>query len=198
MSVTRRFGLKKAHEFGSLLSYSEQMPHEEDDGVAEAIEAAEKAIEGLPSSRAPKHSTRSDRLKSGAVFLASGAGLLASLGALLKTCDHSVTESAYNTLSESIVKLSDQEQKTQQDVSSIRGYLDGLSRAPLPPPSPGASPPLLFLADAGASFQLRTFSSKPEPTPNITFTYEPTPPPPPQVHAPSAPVKPPSFTAATK
>ena len=173
------------------------MPHEEE-GVAEAIEAAEKAIDLLPSDKPPRRSTRSDRLRSGAVFLASGAGLLASLGALLKTCDHSVTESAYNTLSESIVKLSDQEQKTQQDVASIRGYLDGLSRAPMAP-SPGFSPMAvpsmsLSLADAGVS----SFQARPLATSAMSMKILSLEPSPPEVHAPSAPVKPPSFNVAVE
>ena len=175
------------------------MPEERE--VAEALEHAVAAVEAEPSGHAlTEHarSVRSDKLKSTAAVLTALAALIAATGAFLKTFDHGVTESAYNTLSESIVKLSDQEQKTQQDVASIRGYLDGLSRAPMAPSpgfSPMAVPSMSFsLADAGVS----SFQARPLATSAMSMKILSLEPSPPEVHAPSAPVKPPSFNVAVE
>lgn len=67
-------------------------------------------------------------LKEWGGLLAGAAGVLTAAGALLKSCDHSVTQSAYVTLSGSIAKLSDQEQRDHADLASLRGYLDGMAR----------------------------------------------------------------------
>jgi hypothetical protein len=84
----------------------------------------------------------SDILKEWGGLLAGIAGVLTAIGALAKSCDHSVTQSAYNTLSDSITKLSDQQQKDHGDLANLRGYLDGLSHAPMIPvaaPTPSAA-----------------------------------------------------------
>jgi hypothetical protein len=73
---------------------------------------------------------KSSLLKEWGGLLAGIAGVLTAAGALLKSADHSVTQSAYNTLSESIAKLSDQQQKDHEDMANIRGYLDGMARTP--------------------------------------------------------------------
>ena len=178
------------------------MPEERE--VAEALEHAVAAVESEPSGHAlTEHarSVRSDKLKSTAAVLTALAALIAATGAFLKTLDHGVTESAYNTLSDSIVKLSDRQQKTTEDVAMLRGYLDGLSRTPMPVSAPtsasSASPsPIrepvtvtLTVVDAGApasrdAGRVHTFV-------NLVPSQ-----PPPAVAPPAPPVKPPSFAAA--
>ncbi len=69
-------------------------------------------------------------LKEWGGLLAGVAGVLTAAGALLKSCDHSVTQSAYDTLGASIAKLSDQQQRDHNDLANLRGYLDGMARTP--------------------------------------------------------------------
>ena len=98
------------------------------------VEAAEHAAEVL------EHGDRKQsQLPS---LLLAGAAFLASLGAFLKTFDHSTAEGTYKTTSDLIVKLSERQEKTDQQVAAIRGYLDGLSHTPIlgtVSPAPAAS-----------------------------------------------------------
>jgi hypothetical protein len=142
--------------------------------VAEAV----VAVEPEPSEREHARLRRGDKLKSTAAVLTALAALIAATGAFLKTFDHSVTESAYNTLSESIVKLSDRQQKTTEDVAMLRGYLEGLSRAPMPAPVMDAG---VASRDAGRTRQ---------PLPAVAPSA------PPAVAPSAPPVRPPSFSAA--
>jgi hypothetical protein len=175
----------------------------EEDGrqVAEALEQAVIAVESEPPGHVMAEHVRlrkGDRAKSWAAVLTALAALIASVGAFLKTLDHGVSENVYNTLSENIVKLSDQQQKTSQDVAMLRGYLDGLSRAPLPtatsaaPVSTGSSasvPTSVPVVDAGAVFVARD-AGHPRTLASLAGS------PPPVVAPPAPPVKPPSFAAA--
>jgi hypothetical protein len=126
---------------------------------------------------------KGDRTKSWVAVLTALAALIAAVSAFMKTLDHGVTESAYNTLSDSIVKLSDRQQKTTEDIAMLRGYLDGLSRSPMPSAAPmptgETATVTLTVIDAGA----------PRDAGRVR-------PPPPAVAPPAAPVKPPSFAAA--
>jgi len=156
--------------------------------MVEEAREQEDAVE--PPEHAHARLRKGDKLKSLAALLTAGTALLAALGAFLKTFDHGVTESAYNTLSESIVKLSDQQRRTQEDVAMLRGYLDGLSHAPLAATGSGAAPPPPIV-DAGAPH--------PPPSATTTITFNivdagharvPV------VAPPAPPVKPPPFAAA--
>ena len=170
------------------------MPEEQEQReVADALEHAVAAVESEPPGHVmAEHARlrRGDKLKSTAAVLTALAALIAATGAFLKTLDHGVTESAYNTLSVSIVKLSDQQQRTGEDVAMLRGYLDGLSRAPIASASASPTPPptsekltvVLTPIDAGAMF-----------APRSSYVHVS---PPPTVAPPAAPVKPPSFAAA--
>ena len=184
---------------------SEEEP-ESEDRVAEALDAAEPANDDQPSShglgkaepsllfaRGRAKAAKIDKLKPYAGILTAVAALLAALGAFLKTFDHSVTKDAYEALSLEIVKLGEEEQRTQTDLANLRGYLDGISRAPLAAiatPSLSSSP---APADAGAVavHPFTTAATKPSKPPTITLVFVDAGPPP--VHAPTFPVKPPPF-----
>ena len=193
---------------------SEEEP-ESEDRVAEALDAAEPANDDQPSShglgkaepsllfaRGRAKAAKIDKLKPYAGILTAVAALLAALGAFLKTFDHSVTKDAYEALSLEIVKLGEEEQRTQTDLANLRGYLDGISRAPLAAiatPSPSSSPsssPAPAPADAGAVAihpftTAATAATKPPKPPAVTLVFIDAGPPP--VHAPTFPVKPPPF-----
>ncbi len=158
--------------------------------VADALEHAIAAVESEPPGHVlVEHARlrRGDKLKSTAAVLTALAALVAATGAFFKTLDHGVTESAYNTLSASIVKLSDQEQKTQEDVANIRGYLDGLAHA-----APGTVV-VPSSVDAGAP-KILSWTPPPSHGPWTLGTGANAPPP--MLHTPAAPVKPPSFETA--
>ena len=125
------------------------MPEHKD--PAEAVEATAEAIEALVGND-NKGDRKGDRktgsiadhkIRSLAALCLAGASLLATLGTFLKTCDHSVTESAYNTLAADIVKLSDQQEKFSQDVANMHGFLEGMNHTlytPAPVPTMMMSP----------------------------------------------------------
>jgi hypothetical protein len=98
----------------------------EDHKAADAVEAAAEAIEKIESGKG-KLPSRVQNITSLAL---AAAAVITSFGAFGKTCDHSVTESAYNTLAANISKLSDNQEKLGQDVANMHGYLEGI-RAPL-------------------------------------------------------------------
>lgn len=182
---------------------------DEENPVVEAVEEAEKAVEVLVESDPPPahHGDKprwTDKAKSLAAITTAMAALIAAFGAFAKTCDHSVTESAYNALSANITKLSDQEQKNQQDIAQLRGYLDGLSHAPiLPSPAPPATASTVPAPGAVRHPHPAPLASSAAATPQdagvITFAIVP----PadvalPPARPPAAPVKPTSFEKAVE
>lgn len=103
---------------------------------AEVVEAAAEAVEALAendnSRKTPSVGPFSDhKLRSLAALILSCASLIATLGTFIKTCDHSVTQNAYNELSTNITQLSNDAKQNHDDLVALRGYLDGLAHAPL-------------------------------------------------------------------
>ncbi len=109
----------------------------EDKEPAEAVHAAAEAIEKMTESdksKTPSVGPFSDhKIRSLAALVLAATSLLATLGTFIKTCDHSVTENAYETLSQGIQKAQDDQRQNHEDIVAIRSYLEGLSRAPLLP-----------------------------------------------------------------
>jgi hypothetical protein len=64
--------------------------------------------------------------------IAAAAALVTALGAFFKPPDHSVTKTAYETLSSGIKDLSDEQKRDHEDLVRLRGYMDGLTRAGVP------------------------------------------------------------------
>src|SRR5271169_729647 len=123
------------------------MPEHKD--PAAVVEAAAEAIEALVEDphKGDRKSTgflADHKLRSLAALILACASMLATLGTFIKTCDHSVTQNAYDSLSQNITKLSDDQVKMSEDVANLRGYIDGLTHA-TPPPVP-----LAVAADAAA------------------------------------------------
>ena len=196
------------------------MPHEdkEENAVDEVVEEAGKAVDVLLESDPPpplhggSRPKWTDKAKGIAALTTAVAALLASFGAFAQTCDHSVTESAYNALSANITKLADQEQKNQQDIAQLRGYLDGITHAPILTTKPQEDSEKLSVLPAppGTGPNHKTPTLPPQikvsPTAAVTpgdagvITFAIVPPavslPPPR--APEAPVKPPSFEKAVE
>lgn len=189
---------------------------DEENPVIEAVDAAGEVVDALVESDPPPAHGKpkwTDKAKGVAALTTAVAALVASFGAFAKTCDHSVTESAYNTLSANITKLSDIEQKNQQDIAQLRGYLDGITHAPilttkpqedsekltvLPAPpgtGPNHKPPPL-----PPQIKVSPTASATPATDGGVITFAIVPPavalPPPR--APAAPVKPPSFEKAVE
>jgi hypothetical protein len=134
-------------------------------------------------------------LKGWAAIIAALAAMLTSVGSWYKPQDTSVEKTAYETLSTSISKLSDSEQKNHEDISNLRGYLDGISRAPLLVPADTAtsSPaPTPLPADAPHPAP-HAAATSPSTSGPISFALSA--PPVPAVHAAPAPVAPPAFSA---
>jgi len=72
--------------------------------------------------------------------IAAVAALITAMGAFFKPQDHSVTKTAYDTLSASITQIAEGQKRDHDDVVALRGYLDGLTRAGVPQsPAPIAS-----------------------------------------------------------
>lgn len=118
------------------------MPHEDPlEKVAEVAEEVAEAVEKNDSdppstSRPPPPGappSKAKQVKALIHLITSITALIAALGAFLKTCDHSMTENSYNTLSESIKTITENQQKTHDDLVALHGYLDGLTHAPLVP-----------------------------------------------------------------
>jgi len=114
---------------------------------AAVVEAAAEAIEALAEDphKGDRKSTgflADHKLRSLAALILACASLLATFGTFLKTCDHSVTQNAYDSLSQNITKLSDNQEKMSQDVANLRGYIDGLTHT---------APPSVSTLDAGAA-----------------------------------------------
>lgn len=144
----------------------------------------------------PKVGKKMD-LKGWAAVIAAIAALVTSVGSWFKPQDTSVTKNAYETLSVSIAKLSDSNQKNHEDIANLRGYLDGVSHAPLIPPSEVLGPPPLPVPPVHVPTPApqAAKSSKAVVAPmssEVTFAI--TAPPVPTVHAAPAPVQPPSFS----
>ena len=163
---------------------------EDHEHVLDAAEHAAEVLEhgGSKSSQLP-------------ALLLAGAAFLASLGAFLKTFDHSTTEGTYKTTSDLIVKLSERQQKTDEQVAAIRGYLDGLTHTQMTvSPAPAASSePAPMATHSTPSPSPQPHALVPASTAHadagvITFVIpkEKLPPPMP----PAAPVKPPPFDVA--
>ena len=182
------------------------MPEDLNEHVAAAAEHAAEVLEEPPPSR--KGSVKAEKLKGAAALVLAAASLLASLGAFLKTFDHSTTEGTYKTTSDLIVKLNERQEKTDQQVAAIRGYLDGLSHTPImgtvgPPPAPSeepAPPPTHRPSHPPTAPASTSLVSVPHGDAGvITFVIPKTPPssaplPPPM--APAAAVRPPPFDVA--
>jgi hypothetical protein len=105
----------------------------EENKAAEAIEAAEEVAEALAKVDEDEKDKRpsvgplsNHKIRSLAALILAGASLLATLGTFIKTCDHSVTENAYDTLAQNITKLSDNQEKLGQDLANLHGYLEGM------------------------------------------------------------------------
>jgi hypothetical protein len=104
----------------------------EENRAAEALDAAKEAGEAIAEvdeekNEHPSVGPLSDhKIRSLAALILAGASLLATLGTFIKTCDHSVTENAYDTLAQNITKLSDNQEKLGQDVANLHGYLEGM------------------------------------------------------------------------
>jgi len=115
------------------------MPHDHEDpveAVADAAEAIEHLAEG---NKTPSVGPFSDhKLRSVAALILASASLLATIGTFAKTCDHSVTENAYTTLSANIAQLAETQKQNHDDIVAMRGYLDGLARAPMTDIAPDA------------------------------------------------------------
>jgi hypothetical protein len=134
------------------------MPHLGEE-VEEAVEAAREIVEQVDNADTdppPGTPSKREKMRSTISLMTHVVALMAATGAFFKTCDHSVTKSAYDALSADIQKLSDQDQKNHDDLVAIHGYLDGLSRNPLTP--------IATLADAGVPL-----STKPHPKPPVTL-----------------------------
>jgi hypothetical protein len=133
------------------------MPGENENRAAEAVHAAAEAVEEIEKGKP------TSKLHSLTALLMAGAAFVTSVGASLKSCDHSVTENAYSTLTTGIQKVTDAEQQNHQDIVALRAYLDGLSRnplsvvdagAPMPAPTTAASfapPPPMSGSSGGSS-----------------------------------------------
>ena len=88
------------------------------DAVDKALDAQEKA-HAVPGS--PKDSwAKMQRLTT---FLASLAALLTAVGALIKSCDHSVTENAYATLAKGMQQVQSATEQNHQDLVALHSYL---------------------------------------------------------------------------
>ena len=110
------------------------MPEHQDpaEAVAAAAEAIEKLTEDDKTNKTPSVGPFSDhKLRSLAALILASTSLLATLGTFIKTCDHSVTQNAYETLSQGIQKAQDDQRQNHEDIVAIRSYLEGLSRAPM-------------------------------------------------------------------
>lgn len=168
------------------------------------LDAAEHAVEGLED--------RGSKYKNLPALLLAGAAFLASLGAFIKSFDHSATEGTYKTTSDLIVKLDERQQKTDQKVEAIRGYLDGLAHAPIMI-GPASSAPLPEPAPSGAGAPTASppvVHSHPIPHPvatttvqfpdagAITFAVLPPAQALPAPAAPAPPVRPPAYDMAVK
>jgi len=79
-------------------------------------------------------------------FITATAALLASVGALAKPQDHSVTKTAYDTLSSGIKEISDEQKRDHDDVVALRGYLEGLTREKITL-SQAVAPPVIVKPD---------------------------------------------------
>lgn len=176
---------------------------------AEATEAAEKALEKLDEAaeeaeKAPKSigAFSDHKLRSLAALIIAGTSLLATGGTFLKTCDHSLTEHSYNTLSGDIKKLSEEQSKNHDDIVALHGYLEGLMHQPKPVDSEDVAPES---AVGAPSNSVPTSTPVPSPShpvarPHASHAsvekHPPAPPPPvPSVHATGSKVNPPPFAA---
>lgn len=184
------------------------MPEREN--PAEAVAAAAEAIEKLVDddknggNKTPSVGPLSDhKIRSMAALILACASLLATLGTFIKTCDHSVTENSYNTLSDSIKTLNENQQKNHDDLVALHGYLDGLTHAPL------VAPPIPPSVDAGATITVvpsatATSTAHPPPVGSTAMnpkdagliTFAIVAPPLPSIHSAGVPVAPPPFAQA--
>jgi len=129
---------------------------------------------------------------------ASIGALLVSIGTFAKSCDHSLTANAYNTLSKNISALSDQEAANHNDLLTLRGYLDGLARnpipvVPLPTPAPSPSPQPQNFGN-GKSQILKPLVRPSQEQDSIRLMVVPSAEPVPSIHAAPAPIKPPTWS----
>jgi hypothetical protein len=184
--------------------WKKPMPDDNENPIEDAIEAASHASEQLTAGH---HKDKGYKLKEVVTFMTALAALLAAIGAFWKTFDHSVTEGTYKTTTDLIVKLDERQQKSEADIAGIRGYLDGLSHAPITIPVPnvggggmggsGGSPntnpiptlrPIPWPPASASAFHPTSDGGL------ITLAIQAPPLPPPR--APAPPVRPPSFDVA--
>ena len=123
-----------------------------DAGAADRADRADGVADGGPPSapskpRAARPASLWSRLGQLSHFLLSIAALLTAVAAMVKSCDHSVTENAYATLAGGIKATAEGTEKNHEDLLALRGYLAGpadgaapITMAALPAVSPSAAP----------------------------------------------------------
>jgi hypothetical protein len=97
---------------------------------AEAV-AETRKDEGSPpeSSRRDSRSSRSLRVKSLTALVASVAGLLVSASAFYKPRDDRATQHSYETLSQEMKTMSEENVRQHDDLVSLHAYLEGFVHA---------------------------------------------------------------------
>ena len=123
------------------------------ENIADALEKVDDAVDDAdtirPPGQKPKKDSFKSRIKAYGSLMTHAVALLAAAGAFAKSCDHSVSKNVYNTLSDSITKVSDNQDKLARDVANIHGYLEGRDQRPL-----GSTAPSPYSAGSGSSSEL--------------------------------------------
>jgi hypothetical protein len=134
-------------------------PIENIENIADALEKVDDAVDDAdtirPPGQKPKKDSFKSRIKAYSSLITHVVALLAAAGAFAKSCDHSVSKNVYNTLSDSITKVSDNQDKLARDVANIHGYLEGRDQRPLGSTTPSPSPsPYSSGSSSGSSSEM--------------------------------------------
>jgi hypothetical protein len=106
--------------FGHLGEHSKLEKFMGENPAEKAVEALDKAIEAGEKSGGTGSWARIQQLTT---FFASIAALLTAVGAFIKSCDHSVTENAYSTLSKGVQQVQSATDQNHKDLVALRDYV---------------------------------------------------------------------------
>jgi hypothetical protein len=89
----------------------------------------------------PTHEAPDSSKNTVPALLTAFAALLTALAAFLHKPEETDAKATYEELSKSLAEVSQATTQNYKDIASLRGYLDGLARAPLVTPTSTATPP---------------------------------------------------------
>lgn len=85
-----------------------------------------------PPASEEKPKEKPNKLKDAAALIAAVTALVAAFGAYMKPQDTKATKNSYETLAGGLKQLQDESRRNHDDISALRGFVEGYVRADSP------------------------------------------------------------------